>query len=295
LLNLNTGTGALSSSSKDGYPGKITGKAKKKPDSKKLKKMLQKELKRFSGTIGLILYDFDNGYHVEIKPDQVFESASLVKIPIMIEVYRRISEGSLLPSKEIELSDSHRAGGSGILKKEPAGSRWRVDKLVELMITESDNTATDMLLEMVTMEKAEKTIGKLGIKNTTIRRKIFDFAQIDKGKDNLTTPGDMFRMFRILYESRKIGEKQRAEMLNILKNQKRNRMIPRFLPGEVQCAHKTGSLLGILHDCGIIYPKNKKPYILIIMGKNIKNQKICKKRIAALSRKIYDFLQNNKD
>jgi len=256
-------------------------------DYKKLSKKLEKASKKLPGTMGLILYDISSGKTIEINPDDVFESASLVKILIMVEVYEQIGEGRITPNTEIELKDKDRVGGSGVLKNEPAGSKWKVSRLLELMIAESDNTATDMLIDLVGMKSVDKTIKKLGLRKTALRRKIFDFDQIARGRDNLTTPGDMLILLKEIHGGEIIDKAHRAAMIGILKNQKRNSMIPRHLPKGVECAHKTGSLLGILHDCGIIYPSDGNDYILILMGKDITDPEKAERMFADISKAIY--------
>lgn len=288
-----------------GYPGsgKMPPKKEKseevkkgKMNMKKLEGIIRKDLEKFPGKAGVIVFFPEMkgpGNKVEINPDEIFESASLVKIPIMAEVFHQIREEKITGEQEIILQDSHKAGGSGVLKNEPAGSGWKVSRLVELMISESDNTAADMLIELAGIKAVEDYAGELGMKKTTLRRKIYDFDQIDLGNDNYTTPRDMLAIFWELYGGEKIDGRDRAGMLNILKGQKRNNVIPRYLPPEASCAHKTGGLLGIVHDCGIIYPPGKSPCILILMGKEVRDDKVAEDVFAGVSRSVYGYYLKN--
>ena len=265
-------------------------KTSRKVDYIKLEKELKAEVKKFPGTVGLIFYDLSNNKKIEINPNEVFESASLVKLPVMVEIYNQVDKDKIKPGMELTLRKSDKVGGSGVLKNKPAHSLWKVSKLVELMIVQSDNTATDMLINLAGMEDVEKTARSLGMKKTTLKRKIFAFHEIDKGKDNYTTPNDMLILLKELNNGNKIKKEYREKMLEILKNQKRNSMLPRNLPKGAKCAHKTGSLLGILHDVGIIYPPKEKPYILILMGENVTDQKLGEKVFADISGKVYKYL-----
>ncbi|MCD4784265.1 MAG: class A beta-lactamase-related serine hydrolase [Candidatus Eremiobacteraeota bacterium] len=263
---------------------------KRKIKMKQLKKELEKRIKKFPGKVGLVLYKTGTGERIEINAGEVFESASLIKIPIMLEVYNQIRDGKITEDDVVVLKNSHKVGGSGVLKNRKAGSKWKVSKLIELMIIDSDNTATDMLIELAGMEEIEKSTKEHGMKDTTLRRKIYAFEEIDRGKDNYTTPQDMFFILKELYEEEKIDGKVRAKMLIILKDQKRKDMIPKYLPNGVECAHKTGGLSGILHDCGIIYPVKGAPYILILMSKNVTNENLAKQVFANISKKVFDFM-----
>ena len=265
-----------------------------KTDYKKLRKEIEQETKHFPGTAGIIFYDLSNGEKIEINPNEQFESASLVKLPIMVEIFNATDRGEINPDTEMELKESHKVGGSGILKNKPTGSHWKINQLTELMITQSDNTATDMLIELVGMKAVEKTAGELGMTKTTLKRKIFAFEEIDRGSDNYTTPEDMFILLKEIYNGEKLKRKQCNEMVDMLKKQKRNSMLPLRLPKDAACAHKTGSLLGILHDVGIVYPPKGNPYILVLMGKNVTDEKQGESVFADISKKIYFTLNPGK-
>jgi beta-lactamase class A len=280
-----------SSGKKDGKSLSTAGSRAKKAECNKMKVLIEKEAKNLQGTVGIIFHDFESGCHVEINPEEVFESASLVKVPIMIETYRKMARGDTSLYHEIVLQDYHKVGGAGILKNKPAESRWTVKKLLELMITESDNTATDMLIELVGMDPVNRCCREMGLHHTTLHRKIYDFDRIDEGKDNLTSPRDMYKIFRMLYDGSWISKAHREEILGILKRQKRNTMIPRYLPREISCAHKTGGLIGIIHDCGIVYPRGRKPYILILMSRDVKDQARGENGFATMSKKIFEQVE----
>jgi len=260
-------------------------------DYGKLKEIIMEEVKYFPGTAGIAFYDFEREEKIEINEGEIFESASLVKLPVMIEIYRKIEAGELKEEEEIVLKEEDKTGGSGILKDKPSGSLWTVKELVELMITESDNTATDILIDLAGMEEVENTCRKIGLLNTTLERKIYAFEEIDHGKDNLTSPQDMCLLFTKLYEGPEISEMAGKEMLSILKGQKNKKIIPRFLPEDTVCAHKTGGLLGIVHDCGIVYPPDRNPYVLVLMGKNVSDNDLAEEVFAGISEKIYFYLQ----
>lgn len=259
-------------------------------DYGKLKAILQKDIETFPGTVGLVFYDMKRDEKIEINSDDVFEAASLVKVPIMLDIYLKVSRGELKMEDKIELIDTVKTGGAGILKDKPSGTFWTVKDLVSLMISKSDNTATDMLIDLAGMENVENTVKAMGLKRTTLRRKIYDFAQVDMGRDNVTSPEDMFLLFYNLYNSKDIQEVYRKEMLDILKSQENRKMIPKYLPSESMCAHKTGGLTGIVHDCSIVYPSARQPYILVLMGKNVTDTEKAEDVFANMSRDVYDFV-----
>jgi len=292
------------------------------PDFDQTEKEIKDTIASSPGDVGLILYDMQWERTISVNPDEIFESASMVKVPVMAEVFLQQQEGKLRLDQTLTLRDDQKAGGAGILKDKPSGTEYSVEELLNLMITQSDNTATDMLIELVGMESVENRMSALGLKNTTLKRKIYDFNAIDEGRDNYTTPEDMYILFKWIYgENHAQGQENpdkpsvgksplaagnpgtgsiniltaenRDKILDILKKQERKDMIPRFLPEGLAVAHKTGGLLGILHDGGIIFPPGRKPYILIIMGKNVSDEEIMKEKYGKISETIYQRTVNN--
>jgi beta-lactamase class A len=256
-----------------------------------LKKDVEKALLDFPGKASAVFYDYESETSFSIDGEESFESASLVKIPIMYEIFRQIQEGEYGEDKELVLEDDMKTGGAGVLKDKPSGSKWKVIDLITLMISESDNTAADMLIELAGMKNIEKTAVSLGMKQTTLRRKIYDFAQIDKGHDNYISPVDMMIILRAIVENDGIEQKYCSQMIEIMKKQKMRDRIPKLLPPGVECANKTGGLTGLVHDCAIIYPSDRKPYILVLMGKNVTDEAKAKEVYAKVSLMIYMWVK----
>lgn len=252
-------------------------------DLSRVKAAVQAAGGEFPGQAGVVYYDLRAGrgaYHGE---NRVFEAASLVKLPIMVELYRRAQAGEVDLDSEMVFEERFRAEGSGLLKSQPAGTRWKLRELARLMIAESDNTATDMLLERLGMESIETEMARLGLKHTTVRRRIFDFAAIDAGRDNLTSPVDMLVLLQGIARERLPGSK---EMMEILKGQKRRDMIPAGVPAGVAVAHKTGELLGVLHDVGVVLAPDGE-YILVLMGQGFPDREEGVARWAAASKAVW--------
>ncbi len=191
-----------------------------------------------------------------------YEAASLVKVPVLVELYRRAEAGQLSLDEEMTFEERFRVGGSGEIGQGPAGTRWKLAELGRLMIVTSDNVATDMLLERLGMESIQRSMGKLGLQDTTVQRTIFDFAAIDAGKDNLTSTRDMVRLLAMIAKQELPGSEA---IRTVLEQQTKNELIPAGLPPLTRVAHKTGELTGLLHDAGIVSTP-KGDYILVLLG-----------------------------
>lgn len=249
-----------------------------------VKSVLATAAEEFPGRIAVGFYDLELGQGAFHNPDQQLEAASLIKLPILVEFYRQAQTGGLDPAETMVFEERFRVGGSGSLQHEEAGTSWPLQELATLMVTQSDNVATDMLVERLGRDAITHQMELLGLKNTTLERGIYDFAAIDQGRDNLTTAADMTALLRLIAEGELPGSDAMHEMLDA---QERKDMIPAQLPKGTRVAHKTGELLGVLHDAGIVYTP-KGAYVLVFLSQDFPSTEETREFWAELSRKVYD-------
>lgn len=265
-------------------PARVVSKAT--DYSSRLEKLIAEEARLFPGTPGIFFLDLATGKTIKVNAEASFPAASLIKVPILIEVFKEAQEGRIRLDRKLIVTRKDQVGGSGILKNVPPGSKISVMKAATLMIQESDNTATDMLIRLVGMEAVNGTTGKLGCRKTLLERTIWDFDAADRGRDNVTTPHDMAFMFASIENTSFLNKDSCLAMKSILLEQKRRDLMTADLPKDLPVAHKTGELSGILHDCGIIYVSGR-PYILCLLGKNIRDAGKAQESWRRISQKIY--------
>jgi len=194
-------------------------------------------------------------------------SASIIKLFIMGTAYEMAGRGSLDLDQLITIHASDMVGGAGVLNGADDGSAYSVKKLLELMITESDNTATNVLMDMIGQDNIQQFMIEKGCTSSILQRKMMDFAALKRGRDNYTTAADVGRFFWLLQAEQLTGSQ---EMLRILFQQKDCECFPKALP-DARIAHKTGELVGVYHDAGIVYSQGKR-YILCIMSSGSQNR-----------------------
>ncbi|WP_195989670.1 serine hydrolase [Clostridium sp. D53t1_180928_C8] len=236
-------------------------------------------------------YLFLSNYSTDIK-NTPSPSASIIKIYIMIALYTKISHGLLNSTTKITLQDSMKVGGSGILYYKDSYTEYSIDDLIYLMITESDNTATNILIDLIGKDYINSKIKKLGCINTSLNRKMMDINALNLGIDNYTSVYDLYITFIQLLNNSCINEFYDNKMINILKNTKSTTKLPNLLPPNTIVAHKTGELTNIENDAGIMFTDNGG-YILCVLTKNGKNN-IEIQAISSVSKKIYDLYVNCK-
>lgn len=194
-------------------------------------------------------------------------SASVIKIFIMIEAYRQIEAGVLNENEDIVLRDYMKVGGSGILAREEDGTSQKIENLIDLMMTQSDNTAANMLIDKLGMDNINKTIGVLGMNDTVLSRKMMDQNAINNGTQNYTSVNDLCKVLKMLYNGECINKEYDSKMLDIMKRHQNSTKIPNPLPNTVLVSHKSGEFTGVENDAGIVFT-DKGDYILCILSDN---------------------------
>lgn len=224
-----------------------------------------------------------------------FPSASTIKIFIAIEAFNQINKELIFEDDIILLDDTMKVGGSGILSSYSNNSEISIKKLIYLMMAESDNTATNILIDILDINNINTTINKLLCKNSALNRKMMDFDSIKKGIDNYTSALDLAIVLERLYTNSCINKKYDTLILNIMKDCTNNSKIPSKLPPHIKISHKTGELDYIENDAGIIFTPYGD-YILIILTEGYNNS-VEIQAISEISKIIYDsysLLNNSK-
>lgn len=192
-------------------------------------------------------------------------AASVIKIPIMVEAFRQFEAGILSPDDVHVLREEEKMPSCGALNRMHAGLQLNLRDLVELMIVLSDNTATNILIDLLGKDNVNATLQALGITKSVLRRKLFDREGHLAGIENTVTARDMGILLEKMYKGELVSEAASREMVEILRNQKLNGKMPFYLkPRGIVSAHKTGEDDGITHDVGIVF--TRKPFVLCMLS-----------------------------
>jgi len=251
-----------------------------------LNSMLDKTLPDLDGQYSAYVYCFKDGAEY-IYNEKPMLSASMIKMFILAKAYEEINKGNLAESEIIKLKGSDIVGGAGNIQGMNVGTPLSVQYLLRQMIIESDNVATNIMIDRLGMAAINKYIIKNGYHNTKLQRHMMDFEAQKQGLRNYTSVMDLGKIFKLLYNHKCVNDFFDDKMISILKDQTDNDKIPQGLPGGTVIAHKTGELPGVFNDGGIVY-STKGDYIIVILANDVGQEAIS--NIASLSEKVYGLI-----
>lgn len=228
---------------------------------------LMQKIREAPGHVAMYYRPLDGGCARMYNEMMPVRAASVIKIPIMVEAFRAFEAGELDPSELHVLRGMEKMPSCGALNRMHDGLAVTMRDLVELMIVLSDNTATNILIDRLGIDRVNATMAALGMKQTVLRRKLFDAAGHAAGVENTVCAKEIGILLEKMYRGELVSPAASAEMLEILKNQKLNGKMPFYLkPQGVVCAHKTGEDDGITHDVGIVYAR--EPFVLCMLSED---------------------------
>ena len=265
-----------------------------------LRQQLDARVAQVAGAVvGLSFRDLKSGDSLDINADEPFHAASTMKVPVMIELFRQAEKGWLSLDQPILLVNefgsivdgspfSVDAGDdSDSLMYRKVGERVPVRELLERMIVRSSNLATNALIAIVGAERANTTAHELGARKIRVLRGVEDGKAFQAGLNNSTTSRDLAALMTAIEQKRAASAASCDTMKAILLRQEFNDEIPAGVPPGTPVAHKTGQITAVLHDAAIVYPKGRSPYVLVVLTKNIPDEKVARSLIADLSRIVY--------
>jgi beta-lactamase class A len=265
-----------------------------------LKSRIERRVAEAPGAIiGVAFHDLQTGDSLYLNADDSFHAASTMKVPVMIELFRRMDAGGLRPEQGVLLVNqfgsivdgspfSLDAGDdSDSSAYKLVGSRVPVRELIDRMITRSSNLATNALIELVRASNANETAHMLGAHNIRVLRGVEDNKAFRAGMNNTTTARDLAVLLEAIETGRAASRSSCDEMRDILLHQEFNEEIPAGLPAGTRVAHKTGWITGVLHDAAVVYPPGRKPYILVVLTRDIPDMKVARRLISDISRMVW--------
>ena len=232
----------------------------------KLQTDLEEVIKDYEGVAGVHIIDLSNGDRWGFRDDLQYPQASAIKVPILLELFRRAGSAPELLRKRVEMTDEVRTLGSGVLRYlTDGGSSLSLEDYAIYMIKYSDNTGTNVLIDELGMTKINELSASLGAKNTVLQRKMIRSYQSAIGKENLSTPRDAAAiMERIATCDMPMSISSCVRVREILEMYK-DGPIRTPVPDEIPIAFKPGGISGVSTVWGIVDVPDR-PYVIVVMS-----------------------------
>jgi beta-lactamase class A len=261
--------------------------------------------KQHKGKVAVALKNLKTGEEFYLNADEVMPTASLIKLPVMVETYWQANEGKVKLDTMLTLKKADKVQGSGILTPHFSdGASFSLRDAVRLMIVYSDNTATNMVLDQIGLPSTNARMEKLGLKDTKINAKVFRAdTRLDqeRGKKyglGSTTAREMVQLLEMIEGGKVVSPEASKDMLDHLKRCDDKEKMTRFLPAGTVVAHKTGSVNASKTDAGIIYTKSGPVVVCVLTDGNEDQRWVADNAaqvlIGKIARVVYDHFGGKK-
>ncbi len=238
--------------------------------------------------MGVAVLDISSGRTIFLNADEVFPTASSIKVAVLAELYRQSERGGQAHLNDLySIDPKDLVADSQIMAGlTPGMTKITNHDLATFMVAVSDNAATNVLIDRVGMANVNTTLSAMGLKETRLRRKMLDVNAAKEGRENTSTPREMMQFFQQIYSGKLLSKQAQQEYLKQLSTGK-DSWIPRLLPEDVQIANKPGSLEAVRNDVALILVPNR-PYILCVFTTYDKDEHAAEDAISKISLAAYE-------
>jgi beta-lactamase class A len=237
-----------------------------------------------------------------INAHKSFHAASTMKTPVLMEVYKQAAAGKFSLDDSLTVKNEFKSivdsslyalspeDDSYSLLYEQIGQPQSIRDLSYNMIIASSNLATNIVIELVGADNVTQTLRDMGASDIEVLRGVEDIKAYRAGLSNSTTAYDLMLMFEQIARGEAVNEEASQKMIDILLDQKFNKIIPTKLPDSVKVAHKTGWITGLHHDSGIVFLPDGRKYALVLLSKNLSDEDAGVETLATVSKMVYDYM-----
>jgi len=226
-------------------------------DTARLHRTLDSLAGAHRGQIAYVVHNLDTGERLSLRPDDPFPTASLIKVAVLVTLYDMVERGDISLDDRIRVNRVDKVPGSGMLQFLHDGVEITTGDAAWLMMTVSDNTATNLVLDKVAMRRVWTKMEALGLPRTKVHSRSFQrftsVAMDSSAKYGLgvTTANEMARLFGLLADGKAVSPAADSLMLRVMEHNGYTQMLPRFAPG-VRIAHKDGETDQVRTNCGLV-------------------------------------------
>lgn len=267
------------------------------------------------GKVAVAVKNLANGESYSLNADEVMQTASLIKVAVMVEAYRQADEKKVDLAKMLTLTKDDKVPGAGVLTQHFSdGATFPLRDAIRLMIVYSDNTATNMVLDQIGIKSVNETTKAFGLPESRINAKVYkgsttsvDPERTKKYSLGSTTANETIKLLELIHTGKAASEKSREAMLEHLGKNDDKEQLVRFLPSGTKVAHKSGATNKVRTDAGIIYilhpadndKKKTIPIAVCVLTNENEDERWVidnagQVTIATIGKAVYDFYSSKK-
>ena len=220
-------------------------------------------------------------------------SASTIKVPVLYCALQDVMEGRLSLEQQLPISPEDYCSDTEVFEpgyRQDGTSLW---EMLYWMIVSSDNTATNTVISLLGFDHVNRFFREIGLTQTSLQRKMLDFRAIEEGRNNYTSPADLYRAFSLLYHGEILNKPLRGVAFDFLSRCRSTDALQRYIPDNVTVLHKPGGLDHLNHDAGIFLLEDRPYYLGVFTwdGPALDGQPQQNRLIGQLSRIVYDAMK----
>ena len=231
-------------------------------DTAKLHRTLDSLSDAHHGVVGYAVVNLETGERLSRNADEPFPTASLIKVPIAVALMEQVAAGQLSLDDRITVLRIEKVPGAGILQFLHDGAEITIRDAMWLMLTLSDNTATNLLLARVEMRRVWDAMEKRGLPRTKVHSKVFlrlaSVAPDSSVKYGLgvSTPNEMARLFAMLADGKAVTPAADSVIMDMLDHNEDGQLLQRYVDG-IRAPHKTGATDAVRTECAVFYLQSR--------------------------------------
>ena len=239
---------------------------------------------------GIFFMDLETGDYLSINGDKSFAAASTIKYPILVALFQEVDAGKIQLDETLVMGKKHIVGGSGNMQYGRVGSKFSLLETATRMMTISDNTATNMIIDRLGgITQLNQKFRSWGLENTVMRNRLGDFKGTNK-----TSAKDLVKLSALMENNQLLSSTSELQVIGIMNGCRNRSLLPSGLGSGAKIAHKTGTLRFILGDAGIIETSSGKRYLAGIFVRRPNHDARAKDFIRQVSQVVYGYFDQPK-
>lgn len=257
-------------------------------------KPIKRYLETREGNYSFYFEEINSGYLYGVNENKEMLSAGCIKLPLAMALLKEVEYGKIELQSKVKIEAADKIHGTNGIIHELSAKEYSLFDLLIAMLIQSDNTAANKIIEILSMQRIGELFKEMGLKNTKLKRVTTDIKLEQDELENTTTSFDLSKCFKLLYLKLFLNEENSNLLINILKKQQVTNKIPFYMPKDIQhnIANKGGSLETVENDTTLIMiPKGK--FLFTVMANNLPNNVYGITTVSRVGKMMWDIIDKD--